>query len=282
MNSKISPMSQLSAFEPTPLSFEDFRNENGEVYWWASDLLKMVGYKDLPSFEKVLDRATKAMISLGIPHYANIHIAEREVDGVMSKDFKLTRFACYLAVMNGDPKKPEVAAAQVYFAQQTRQFELHVQGQAEMDRMLIRDELAEGNKILSSTAHRAGVGDFARFQDAGYLGLYNMQAWQLKDRRGLDKKANLADYMGRTELAANLFRVTQTEERIRNKGIKGQVALEQTHRDVGREVREIVKRNTGNAPENLAQERQLPEVKKQLKKGYSKMVEADKKKGKKK
>lgn len=270
-------MSQLSAFDPTPLSFEDFRHDNGDVYWWASDLLKMVGYKDMLSFEKVLDKATKAMISLGIPHYKNIVLAERDVDGVRTKDFKLTRFACYIAVMNGNPSKPEVAAAQSYFAQQTRQFELQ-QGSNEVDRLLIRDELTEGNKVLSSTAHRAGVEDFARFQDAGYLGLYNMQAWQLKGRRGLDKKANLADHMGRTELAANLFRVTQTEERIRNKGIRGQAALEQTHRDVGREVREIVKRNTGNAPENLPQEKQLPEVKKQLKKGYTKMVKADTKK----
>ena len=275
-------MSQLSAFDPTPLSFEDFRHENGDVFWWASDVLKMVGYKDMPSFEKVLDRATKAMISLGIPHYKNIVLADRDVDGLKTKDFKLTRFACYIAVMNGNPSKPEVAAAQVYFAQQTRQFELQ-QGHNEMDRLLIRDELTEGNKALNSTAKQAGVQDFARFQDAGYMGLYNMQAYQLKNRRGLEKGANLADYMGRTELAANLFRVTQTEERIRNKGIKGQTALEATHRAVGQEVRDIVKKNTGNAPENLPQEKQLPDVRKQIKKGYSRMIEADsKKKGKKK
>lgn len=272
-------MTQLSAFDDQPaLTFEDFKNENGDVYWWASDLARMVGYKDVPSFEKVLDKATKAMISLGIPHYKNIVVSEREIDGVKTKDFKLTRFACYLAVMNGNPQKPEVAAAQVYFAQQTRQFELHVQGQNEMDRLLIRDELSEGNKVLSSTAKRAGADDFARFQDAGYMGLYNMQVWQLKNRRGLDKSAKLADYMGRTELAANLFRVTQTEERIRNKGVRGQAALEATHHDVGREVRDIVKRNTGNAPENLPQEKQLPEVRKELKKGYSKMLKADAKK----
>lgn len=276
-------MTQLSAFEDQrALTFEDFKNENGEVFWWASDLMRMVGYKDMASFEKVLDRATKAMVSLGIPHYKNIVHFEREVAGATTNDFKLTRFACYIAVMNGNPQKPEVAAAQVYFAQQTRQFELQVQGHNEMDRLLIRDELAEGNKVLNSTAKRAGAVDFARFQDAGYIGLYNMQAWQLKGRRGLDKAGNLADHMGRTELAANLFRVTQTEERIRNKGIKGQIALEETHRDVGREVREIVKRNTGNAPENLPQEKQRPEVRKQLKKGYAQMQKADsKKKGKK-
>jgi len=263
-------MTQLSAFDDQkPLTFEDFKNENGEVYWWASDLMRMVGYKDMPAFEKVLDRATKAMVSLGIPHYTNIIHHEREVDGVKTKDFKLSRFACYIAVMNGDPRKPEVAAAQVYFAQQTRQFELQVQGHNEMDRLLIRDELTEGNKSLSSAAKRAGVTDFVRFQDAGYMGLYNMKAWQLKGRRGLAKTGKLADHMGRTELAANLFRVTQTEERIRNKGIKGQAALETTHHDVGREVRDIVRRNTGNAPENLPQEKQLPEVKKQLKKGYA-------------
>ena len=110
------------------------------------------------------------------------------------------------------------------------------------------------------------------------MGLYNMKAWQLKGRRGLAKTGKLADHMGRTELAANLFRVTQTEERIRNKGIKGQAALETTHHDVGREVRDIVRRNTGNAPENLPQEKQLPEVKKQLKKGYAQMKKADTKK----
>lgn len=256
------------------LSFEDFKNQNGMTYWWASEFMLMLGYKDMKSFQKVLDRATRAMVSLNIPHYDNIVAAKRINNGNEAQDFKLTRFACYITAMNGDPKKPEVALAQAYFAAQTRQFELAIQNSGEIDRLLIRDELTEGHKALAATAKAANVEDYARFQNAGYLGMYNMESWRLEKRRGV-QKGKLYDYMGRTELAANLFRVTQTEELIKRKGITGQRNLEQTHHDVGREVREIIKRNTGKAPENLPQEKTLPEVKKALKLGYRKMKKQD-------
>lgn len=260
------------------LTFEDFRQDNGISYWWASDLMRMLGYKDMKTFQKVLDRATKAFLSLSIPHHENIIPESREIDGESVQDFKLTRFACYLTVMNGNPKLPEVANAQAYFAEQTRRFELFIQNQNEFDRILIREELTEGNKSLNSTAKGAGVVNYALFQDAGYRGLYNMTSQELKSKRHLTKTDNLADYMGRTELAANLFRVTQTEEKIRNMNIKGQNDLEQTHLQVGREVRMIVQRNTGKNPENLEQEKQLPEIKKELKKGYKNMIKEDNKK----
>lgn len=182
--------------------------------------------------------------------------------------------------MNGDPKKEEVALAQAYFAQQTRKFELYIQNQNELDRLLIRDELTEGNKSLSSVAQKAGVENFAKFQDAGYIGLYNMPVWQLKKQRKIDGSGNLADHMGRTELAANLFRVTQTEERIKSMEIKGQAKLEKTHFDVGREVRGILQKNVGKNPEQLPQEKKLPEIKKELKQGYKKMLKEDKQKKK--
>lgn len=256
------------------LSFEDFKNENGIIYWWASDLMRMLGYKDMKSFQKVLDRATKAFVSLNIPHYENIIAVNREGDVI---DFKLSRFACYIVVMNGDPKKVEVAQAQVYFAQQTRKFELFIQNNDDIERILIREELTEGNKSLSSIAKQSGVQDFAKFQNAGYLGMYNMESWKLEKKRGL-KKGKLMDNMGRTELAANLFRVTQTEERIKHKGIKGQASLEQTHYEVGKEVREIIQKNMNTNPENLAVEKTLSEVKKELKSGHKKMLKEDKKK----
>lgn len=259
------------------LSFEDFRHDNGITFWWASDLMRMLGYKEMKSFQKVLDRATKAFVSLNIPHYENILPEMREVDGTLTQDFKLTRFACYITVMNGDPKREEVASAQVYFAQQTRKFELYIQDHNEIDRLLIREELTEGNKSLMSVAKQAGVINFSYFQDAGYRGLYNMPAWQLKKRRNLDDKSNIADFMGRTELAANLFRVTQTEERIKNQKLKGQAILEKTHYEVGREVRGIVQKNVGKSPEQLEQEKQLPEIKKELREGYKKMRKEDKK-----
>lgn len=274
-------MDEIENANNKALSFEDFKNENGITYWWASDLMLMLGYKDMKSFQKVLDRATKAFVSLNIPHYENIMAEHREKDGQNIQDFKLSRFACYLTVMNGDPKKVEVAEAQVYFAQQTRKFELYIQNSDQIERLLIREELTEGNKSLASTVKQAGVEDFAKFQNAGYVGMYNMPSWQLEKKRGV-KKGKLMDHMGRTELAANLFRVTQTEERIKNKGIKGQYSLEQTHFQVGKEVREIIQKNVGKNPENLQLEKQLSDVKKELKDGHKKMLKEDKSTSKKK
>lgn len=262
------------------LNFEDFKQENGITYWWASDLMKMLGYPNMKSFQKVLDRATKAFVSLNIPHYENIVAVQRDIDGSSAQDFKLTRFACYIAVMNGDPKKVEVAEAQVYFAQQTRKFELHIENNNDIERMLIREELTEGNKSLATIAKQSGVTDFARFQNAGYLGMYNMESWKLEKKREV-KKGSLMNHMGRTELAANLFRVTQTEERIKNKGISGQNNLEQTHYQVGKEVRGIIQKNMGKNPENLPLEKQISDVKKGLKDGHKKMLKEDNKKPKK-
>ena len=259
----------------TTLTFEDFKNQNGLVYWWASDVMRMLGYSEMKSFNKVIDRVMKALISLSIPFRQNVIATNRNIDGIEIEDFKLTRFACYLAAMNGDTKKPEVARAQAYFAEHTRRFELYIQNNQDIDRLLIRDELADGNKTLASTAKGACVTDYAKFQNAGYLGMYNMESWKLEKRRNV-AHGKLFDKMGRTELAANLFRVTQTEEYIKNKGVKGQAALEQTHYSVGRRVREIVKDNTDKNPENLQQEKGLPEIRKRLKAGYRKMKKLDK------
>ena len=267
-------MGEIQDINNSALSFEDFKNENGITFWWASDLMTMLGYKDMKSFQAVLDRATKAFVSLGIPHYENIVAQLRDKDSITIQDFKLTRFACYIAVMNGNPQKVEVAHAQSYFAQQTRKFEL-IQNSDQLDRILIREELTEGNKSLASIVKNAKVEDFAKFQNAGYMGMYNMPSWKLEKKRSV-KKGKLFDNMGRTELAANLFRVTQTEERIKSKKIIGQDNLEQTHYQVGKEVRTIVQNNVGKNPENLPLEKQLSEVKKELKNGHRNMLKEDK------
>ncbi|WP_336964105.1 BRO family protein [Chryseobacterium contaminans] len=259
-------------------SFESLKIE-GDNYWWAIDIMNLLGYPNMKSFQKVLDKATKTFVSLNIPHYENILAEMREIDNVLTQDFKLTRFACYIAVMNGDPKKVEVAQAQAYFATQTRKFELYIENSDEIDRILIRDEISDGNKSLASTANKAGVVDFAKFQNAGYLGMYNMMSYQLEKKRGL-AKGKLMDNMGRTELAANLFRITQTEERIKNQNLQGQANLESAHYNVGKEVRDIIVKNVGKTPENLPQGKQLPDVKKDLKKGYKQMNLEEKKKRK--
>jgi len=261
------------------LSFEDFKNENGISFWWASELMLMLGYTNLKSFKNVIDRATKAFISLGINHYENIVHTLKETNGIQQEDFKLTRFACYIVSMNADPKKQEVAKVQAYFAQQTRAFELYIQGNEDIDRILIRDEIKEGYKSLSSTAKNAGVEDYAKFTNAGYTGMYNMMNFELAKRRKINKD-DLFETMGRTELAANLFRMTQTEERIKSRKIKGQSHLEQTHFDVGREVRNMVIKNTGKHPEALPQEKELLSVRKELKHGFKEMNKLDKPKRK--
>ncbi len=262
--------------EQQELSFEDFKHQNGIIYWLATEFMNMLGYTDLKTFQRVIDRTTRALISLGINQYENI-IPLIEDGSVY--DYKLTRFACYLAAMNADPKKLQVAQAQAYFAAQTRKFEVYVQNNSDMERLLFRDELAEGHKSLQSSAQQAGVEDYAKFMNAGYLGMYNMLNTRLANRRNVDK-SKLFETMGRTELAANLFRITQTEERIKSQKIHGQCALEQTHHDVGKEVRDMVIRNTGKTPESLPQEKRLPEVKKELKKDFREMKKIDNRKSK--
>lgn len=230
------------------ITFEDFKNENGITFWWATTFMRFLGYQNLKSFQKAIDRATKTCITLGISHYENFMPQQRtDANGDIYQDIKLTRFACYLTAMNADNKKPEVAQAQLYFIEQTRRFEVYIQDQQEIERLTIRDELREGHKSLFAAAKKGGVENYANFQDAGYLGMYNMRAGQLAQKRNIDPK-QLLEYMSRTELAANLFRITQTEERIKNFGINGQNNLEHTHRKVGAEVRQIVQQNTGKKP----------------------------------
>lgn len=260
--------------EDMNLSFEDFKNQNGMTYWWSSDLMRMLGYKDLKSFRPAIERAIKACMTVKIPYEINFVPEDREVDGALIKEYKLSRFACYITVMNSDPKKEEVAKAQIYFVDQTRKFELSIQNHEEFECLQIREELKEGNKSLTSIAKKAGVDDFAKFVNAGYLGLYNMFNYELARRRNVDSK-ELINYMSRTELAANLFRVTQTEELIKREGTKGQYDLESAHKKVGQQVRSIVKQNTGKNPEDLPQQKYLPTIHKELKDGYKKMIKSD-------
>lgn len=268
-------MSDLVLFDNLPEpSFEDFKHENGSSFWFASDLKIMLGYKTAESFKKAIDRMTKALMTLGIDHYQNITPAINPVSE--EADFKLTRFACYLLVMNSSASKPEVAKAQAYFATMTRQFELLIQNPENIERLIIRDDIVEGTKSLNIAASKSGVTDYARFTNAGYLGLYNMMNYQLAKKRNIEKN-QLFDHMGRTEMAANLFRITMTEERLRNSNIFGQTAAEITHREVGEEVRKVVMRNTGKTPEQLPVAEKLPEVKKKLKAVNKELQNVDKK-----
>ena len=223
--------------QPDKPGFESLANDNGFRFWWASELAVILGYESLNGFRKAVERAMMALTSLNIPVFDNIVQEQREVSGKLVVDYKLSRFACYLAAMNGDPKKPQVAQAQGYFVAWAEACRLYLEQAEGVERVAIRGEITEHERTLSGTAKMAGVVEYGLFQNAGYRGLYNMDLWQLRRHKGVPQGRSPLDFMGKTELAANLFRVTQTEEKIRGERIRGQKPLEHAAEDVGREVR---------------------------------------------
>jgi DNA-damage-inducible protein D len=237
--------------EPNRPGFESLAHSNGFRFWWASDLAGMLGYENLNGFRKAIERAMMALTSLNVPVFDNIVQEQREVGGKLVADYKLSRFACYLAAMNGDPKKQQVAEAQKYFIQWAEACRLYLEQADGVERVAIRGEISEHERTLSGAARASGVTDYALFQNSGYRGLYNMDLWQVRRRKGVPDGRSPLDFMGKTELAANLFRVTQTEEKIRAERIRGQQPLERAAEDVSRKVRRAMVEISGKRPEDL-------------------------------
>lgn len=238
-------------------------NEYGMEYWTARELLKVLQYGEYRFFSKVIDKAIDACIASKNDvrdHFVHVHemvnigsSAKRRLD-----DYHLSRYACYLIAMNGDPRKEAVALAQTYFAVKTRQQELSENFERlseEQKRLAIRGELKHHNKSLADAAHEAGVEtsrDYAIFQNFGYMGLYGgLKAQDIAKRKGLKKGQAILDHMGSTELAANLFRATQTDDKLRRDHVKGKAAANTTHFAVGKKVRETIKELGGTMPEDL-------------------------------
>ena len=246
-------------------TFESIKhiNEYGQEFWYARELQAALEYSQWRRFEEAIERAKIACEQSGNPvadHFANVGKmvklgsgSEREVN-----DYVLSRYACYLIVMNGDPRKEVIAVGQTYFAVKTRQQEL-VENYDELTenqkRIAIRHEMAEHNKSLAEAAQMAGVEtslDYATFQNYGYMGLYGgLRAADIKARKGLKKSQNILDHMGSTELAANLFRATQTDEKLRRDNVQGKAAANQVHYQVGAKVRQTIKDLGGTMPEDL-------------------------------
>lgn len=237
-------------------------NEYGMEYWTARELMPVLEYKQWRQFSDAIDRAKKACETSGNRVFDYFADARKIVKtGVATKeieDYHLSRYACYLIAMNGDPRKKAIAMAQSYFAIKTRQQELSENFEKlseEQKRLAIRGELKHHNKSLADAAHEAGVEtsrDYAIFQNYGYMGLYGgLKAQDIAKRKGLKKGQAILDHMGNTELAANLFRATQTDEKLRRDHVKGKAAANTTHFAVGKKVRETIKELGGTMPEDL-------------------------------
>lgn len=237
--------------DPEKPGFESMVRANGFLFWWASDLMKLLGYDDFKSFKKSIQKAMTVCMGIDVEIGDNFLAVSRDVDGKTIEDYKLSRFACYLTAMNGDVRKQEVARAQAYFVTFAEACRLYVEQAEGVERLIVRGEVADGEKALGSAARRAGVQQYALFQNAGYRGLYNRNLGEIRALKRVPDGRSPLDFMGKRELAANLFRINETEARIKSTGVFGQGALEHTAEKVGKEVRSVMVRDGGSGPETL-------------------------------
>lgn len=255
--------------------FEHARHINGyqHDFWKARELAKILEYSDYRNFLKVVDKAKTACINSGHDtkeHFVDITEPQKsrnqywEVEWQTISDIVLSRYACYLIVQNADPSKEIVALGQSYFAIQTRKQEIQDQNLEDTKRVYLREEMKTHNKKLMSTAKEAGVHNYAWFNDAGYLWLYGLRSKQVQKVKWLNDADNLLDHIGSEELAANLFRATQTEAKIKREWVKGQEKADLTHFEVGKKVRKTIQDIWGTMPEKLPASDHIKEAKKRM------------------
>jgi DNA-damage-inducible protein D len=268
-------MGNNESLSKASISFESLKkiNHHDVEYWSARELQTLLGYSLWRNFENAIEKAILSCRQSGNRSEYHFVGADKPIPGGKGSfqivdDYHLSRFACYLIAQNGDPRKPEIAHAQKYFAIQTRKQELSDAATADLERLEWRKQASEGFKALSGAARDAGVQDvmFGRFHDAGYKGLYGgLGVDAIKARKGIAPREQLMDRMGTTELAANQFRMTQTREKLKRENIrKGRDAI-QTHEEVGQEVRAAIAKIGGTPPENIPPAEHINNVKKRVK-----------------
>lgn len=259
-------------------------NEHGAEYWSARDLQKLLGYSQWRRFADAISRAMISCEQSGNKpghHFAGAGKMIETGKGAVREveDYHLSRFACYLIAQNGDPRKPQIARAQEYFAVQTRRQELSDAHAADLERLEMRKQAAEEFKALSGAARQAGVESrmFGVFHDAGYKGLYGGLGNEgIKARKGIGQRENLMDRMDATELAANQFRMTQTRDKLARERIRKQRNAIDAHETVGKEVRAAISRIGGTLPEDIPAAEPIKTVEKRVKGATPKLALEDK------
>lgn len=273
-------MADLKAIEYR--RFEDIKHatEDGGEYWLARELAPVLEYAKWENFQHTIERAMLSCKNSGFnvsDHFPEVRKMVNLGSGSQRKlkDYMLSRYACYLIVQNGDPRKEVIALGQTYFAIQTRRQEIadtFNQLDEDSKRLVIRGEVKSWNAMLAEAAHRAGIteqADYAEFQNAGYMGLYGgLKVSDIHRRKGLAPEQKILDHMGSEELGANLFRITQTEAKMRRDDPQGLAEASGIHYVVGKEVREAIEKIGGTMPEELpTPEKSISQVEKeQLKK----------------
>jgi len=256
--------------------FEKIRkvNKYGSEYWTARELYKLLGYGEYARFLPVIEKAQtacKASQQAVDLHFAHVSETQKsrnqytEIKGKEVSDFHLSRYACYLIAQNGDPRKEEIALAQTYFAIQTHKQEIHEQLLEDQKRINLRGEMTEHNKKLIKAAKEAGVTNYANFQDSGYMGLYgNLRQKDIHALKKLKPQEKILDHMGSEELAANAFRATQTEAKLRREEIYGENKANTTHFEVGKKVRRTIRELGGTMPEKLPAPENIKETRRKI------------------
>lgn len=273
-------MSNLQAEEYK--KFEQIKKTRGDgtEYWNARELSEVLQYKKWENFAKVIDRAKLACSNSGfemVEHFPEVRKTIEMPKNATKKvlDYELSRYACYLIVQNGDPRKQVIALGQTYFAIQTRRQEVadyFNQLDEDNKRLVIRGDIKQWNQMLLEVAHNAGVitnQEYAEFQNLGYMGLYGgLTVEDIHRKKNLKDNQKILDFMGSEELAANLFRITQTEAKLKRENVKNKEKANQTHYTVGKTVRKAIEDIGGTMPEDLpTPEKSIKQIEKeQLKK----------------
>ena len=260
-------------------TFENIKHfdENGVEFWYARELQVVLNYKEWRKFENVINKAKESCKNSGISvieHFVDVDKLSKRANNakVIIKDYKLTRYACYLIAQNGDSRKEVIALAQTYFAVQTRKQEITEKEYSQLTedekRFYQRNLTRKGNYSLNQVAKNAGVKNFDKFHNSGYQGLYNGEtADDIAKRKGLRYREDILDNMGSEELAANLFRITQTESKLKKDHIHTEKEANKTHYKIGKNIRDVIKKNGGTMPEDLpTPEKSLKQLEKENKK----------------